>query len=135
MRMPMKIQLSMPATPTFEESVLSAAKIAMSTWLLGQKTPMDLSRMSLIGYELEIIAATKSPELVAIVKVEKKASDEGNRFVLAVSIGPEDSDPNAIVRFEILERKRGLKTDVLRNISEIAHSFENTSYNFCNDRL
>jgi hypothetical protein len=108
------MQISLPfhhSTP-IEAAILKTARSALTTALLSHKHVFDLSRLSLLRFTIETLGQEWPDELNAQVEIKETESEPaGQHYLVKIDLG------QAIVEFEIIDRKRGLKSDVLRNIS------------------
>jgi hypothetical protein len=107
------MQFSLPISQSLpiEAALLQAGQSAMTTVILSQKKVFDLSRLSLLRFTIENPSPNWPSEVsVQAEMVEGKTSEAGKHYVIQVDLG------QGSVEFEIMDRKRGLRSQLLRNL-------------------
>lgn len=114
----MQIPLVLPRFLPLPSSLFSAARSAMSTLLCVEARASDLSRLSLIRCSLQIRNfIDEGNEVLAQTKMtEFKMTQAGKHHQVCVQFRRKDQIISAI-EFEIVERKRGLKSQILQNLA------------------
>jgi hypothetical protein len=114
----MSITLTLSESSPLQLAVFTAARSAMTTLLLADPRVFDLSRLTLIRYTLKIDPSRRSNAVTAHSEIlELKTSEAGKHHVVRVEMAQLGLSPWASVEFEIIDRKRGLKTSILHNLS------------------
>lgn len=113
-------------------AIFRAAQSAMSTAILTKANAFDLSRLSLIRYSCQAKETPKSSEILAHCEITLgETSNAGSHHLVRIELCEGDQTPFACAEFEIIDRKRGLKSSVLRNLWEpktrISGDFEQKS--------
>lgn len=131
MQIPVNLQISMP----IQAALFRAAQSAMSTIVLTHGKSLDLSRLSFIRYSLHLL---RDPGLDALIEcqfAESQTSEAGTHYVAKLDMSSNEQ-LFAKAQFEIIDRKRGLKTSILRNLYQplerIKGDFDDHLINFEN---
>lgn len=108
----MQISLPFNRSIPIEAAVLQAARSALTTALLSDKKVFDLSRLTLLRFTIDTLGQNWPDQVDALVQMrESKSGQGGQHYLIKIDLG------QATVEFEIIDRKRGLKSEILRNIS------------------
>lgn len=107
----MQIPVSLSKTLPLHVSLLLAARSALTTALLAHQKTFDMSRLTLLYYDMKLKGQVWQSELVAQTEISQgEATPAGQRYHASVEIGAARLD------FELLDRKRGLKKTLLHHL-------------------
>lgn len=122
----MQFTIHIPKHPSQHIALLQAGRSALTTALLSHSHVFDMSRLSLLRFTLKKRAEVQSgPAKAHVEMTTNQESAAGQHYLIRA-----DFD-FGVAEFEIVDRKRGLRSNVLRELPQTQKSRNDLTLEIC----